>query len=340
MSAQASCSSANVSMTISNEKVGRQYWQIQELFGPEPNAMPPGPVKVRSVVYSNGNTTATVTFEPPQDQGSSPIVLYWVTASPIDPGSGAQTVVTKTTATTTEVTGLVNGAQYTFTVQGENAYGIGPVDPIPSPSPLPSPSPSPSPSPVPSPPSPSIAPSPSSPSPAPTSPPSAPTNVQVTLPVAGVAVVSWSPTAQPSGVSVFSYAINCVSNSFSPQSYTAGIFDTSATLSGMPQGVTFTCTVTAVTNVGNSSPSTPSSPFFIPQPPLPVPVPVPLPTPIPSPPPPAFSPAAARNWQSVACSSNGMDLQTFLPTSNKFFCFKSLFDGLTKKLLTKFQPFP
>lgn len=67
----------------------------------------------QSVLAYAGNTTATVTWNPPL--AGNPF-SYAVTASP----GGATTTVSGTTAT---LTGLTNGTAYTITVVANNAYG-------------------------------------------------------------------------------------------------------------------------------------------------------------------------------------------------------------------------
>ncbi len=63
-----------------------------------------------------GDGTATVTFQPPPQDGGSPIVRYTVTASPTGQSvTGLRSPLT--------VTGLTNNQSYTFTVTATNAVG-------------------------------------------------------------------------------------------------------------------------------------------------------------------------------------------------------------------------
>src|SRR5439155_23320480 len=79
------------------------------------NSPPGAPFNVVAVA---GNGTATVSWGA-ATPGSSAITDYVIT---IQPG-GFQYA---TTATSVVVEGLVNGQSYTFTVQAENAFGVGP----------------------------------------------------------------------------------------------------------------------------------------------------------------------------------------------------------------------
>jgi hypothetical protein len=80
---------------------------------------PSAPSNVTAVA---GNTAATVSWSAPGD-GGSPITSYTVTPYA---GTVAQTPVTVSGATSTQVTGLTNGTAYTFTVTATNAVGTSP----------------------------------------------------------------------------------------------------------------------------------------------------------------------------------------------------------------------
>jgi hypothetical protein len=68
---------------------------------------------------SNQNTTSTVSFSAPADNGGSAITGFRVTASPGGATfSGASSPIS--------ATGLSNGTTYTFTVAAQNAIGFGP----------------------------------------------------------------------------------------------------------------------------------------------------------------------------------------------------------------------
>ncbi len=86
---------------------------------PRPPAFNP-PGAPQQVVASPGNAEATITWTPPVDTGTFPIVGYLVRAQP-----GGHTCATA--ATTCTVTGLTNGTTYTVTVTASSAAGSGPA---------------------------------------------------------------------------------------------------------------------------------------------------------------------------------------------------------------------
>jgi hypothetical protein len=82
---------------------------------------PTAPGAPTAVTAAAGDTTATVTWVPPADDGGSVITGYTVTSAPEDK------TCTTTGALTCDVTGLTNGTAYTFTVVAANAVGVGPA---------------------------------------------------------------------------------------------------------------------------------------------------------------------------------------------------------------------
>jgi len=76
-----------------------------------------------NVIATAGNTQATVTWTAPASNGGAAITHYVVTAS----GGSGQTCTWSSGALTCTVTGLVNGAQYTFTVVAQNRAGASPT---------------------------------------------------------------------------------------------------------------------------------------------------------------------------------------------------------------------
>ena len=77
--------------------------------------MPDPPTNVTATA---GNGEATVSFNPPKNNGGSPITGYTVTSRPGKiKASGKQSPIT--------VKGLTNGRSYTFTVSASNSVGTG-----------------------------------------------------------------------------------------------------------------------------------------------------------------------------------------------------------------------
>jgi hypothetical protein len=84
---------------------------------------PTAPSAPLSVVATPGDGSATVSWEPPDDDGGAPITGYEVRSNP-DDGTCAPT---PSTATTCTFVSLTNGQAYTFTVTASNALGTGPA---------------------------------------------------------------------------------------------------------------------------------------------------------------------------------------------------------------------
>lgn len=72
-----------------------------------------------SVVASAGNTSATITFVAPENNGGSAITGYIVTSIP----SGGTDTNAGSTSLSHTITGLTNGTSYTFTVKAINSAG-------------------------------------------------------------------------------------------------------------------------------------------------------------------------------------------------------------------------
>jgi hypothetical protein len=75
---------------------------------------------------TRGNASATVPWTAPAVDGGSPITGYTVRAYAGTTATMVKTVTAAATATSATVTGLSNGATYTFTVAASNAVGSGP----------------------------------------------------------------------------------------------------------------------------------------------------------------------------------------------------------------------
>ena len=182
-----------------------------------------------NVTATAGNGTANVSWTAPAD-GNSPITSYTVT-----PATGtttlAPTVITgNPPATNATISGLTNGVPYTFTVTATNAVGTGPAS-----------APSNTVTPV-----------------APTA-PGIPTGVTATASNAA-ATVTW--TAPPNGGSpITGYTVTPYigGNAQAATSVTGSPPATTATVSGLTNGATYTFTVTATNAVGTGPPSSPSN---------------------------------------------------------------------------------
>jgi hypothetical protein len=87
---------------------------------------PTAPAAPGSVTATAGNQSATVSWSAPAN-GGSPITLYTVTPYLAGVAQTATQVSGSPPATTANVTGLTNGAAYTFTVTATNAVGTGPA---------------------------------------------------------------------------------------------------------------------------------------------------------------------------------------------------------------------
>jgi hypothetical protein len=82
----------------------------------DPTPIPPS--APGSVTATGGDASATVTWTAPTSPGSYPVTTYQVTSSP-----GGHTCLTS--ALTCTVTGLTNGATYTFSVKALSGAGWG-----------------------------------------------------------------------------------------------------------------------------------------------------------------------------------------------------------------------
>ena len=184
---------------------------------PSAPTVPGAPTSVTAVA---GNTSATVSWVAPANNGGSPITSYTVTATP----GGATATISG--ATSAVVGGLTNGTAYTFVVTAANSVGTG----------------------APSAPSAPVTPS------APTV-PGAPTSVTA---VAGntSATVSWVAPASTGGSPITSYTVTASPGGATATISGA----TSAVVGGLTNGTAYTFVVTATNSVGTGAPSVASPP--------------------------------------------------------------------------------
>jgi hypothetical protein len=202
---------------------------IAAMTGLGPATTPVAPSAPAGVTATAGNGSATVSWTAPAD-GNSPITRYTIT-----PATGATTltptVITgNPPATGATITGLANGTSYTFTVTATNAIGTGPASAA------------------------SNAVTPTAPTP-----PGAPTGVTATA-GNGSATVSW--TAPGNGNSpITSYTVTPYLSGAAqaPVTVTGAPPATTATVTGLANGQSYTFTVTAANGVGAGPASAPSS---------------------------------------------------------------------------------
>ena len=243
---------------------------------PEP---PPAP---HGVTGTAANASVAVSWSPPASDGGETITRYTVTA-----GTGESCFVTSvapaTPATTCTVSGLTNGASYTFTVTATNSAGTG---------------------------SPSTASAPV----VPRTLPGQPTGVSG-APGDGSVVVSWTPPASDGGATVTGYTVTAgTGESCSVTSVAPATPATTCTVSGLTNGASYTFTVTATNSAGTGATSAPSAPVI----PVPTAQPTELaPAPAPStqspastapplPPAPEVDPCAGQSGVALAaCSAAG-----------------------------------
>jgi len=161
-----------------------------------------------------GNGQATVSFTAPASNGGGAITSYTVTSTPGNfTASGSSSPIT--------ITGLTNGAAYTFTVAATNAAGTGPAsDPSNSVTPV--------------------------------GPPGAPTGATAT---AGdrQATVSFTAPSSDGGSPITSYTVTST-----PGNFTATASSSPITVTGLTAGASYTFTVTAANAAETGPASAPS----------------------------------------------------------------------------------
>jgi hypothetical protein len=208
------------------------------------SAAPEAPSAPTGVTATASQGSATVTWTAPA-AGTSPITGYTVTPYIGSTAQPTTTITGSPPATSTTITGLTNGVSYTFRVSATSAVGTGPAS------------------------EPSNAVTPS----APTA-PAAPTGVSAT-PGNASATVTWSAPAAV-GRPITSYTITpYIGTEARPATTITGSPPaTSATITGLTNGVTYTFTVTATNAVGSgpasaasnaATPTGTTSPAFVQQ---------------------------------------------------------------------------
>ncbi|MDI1463478.1 fibronectin type III domain-containing protein [Catellatospora sp. KI3] len=170
----------------------------------------------RSVTATPGDRSATVSWQPPTDDGGSGITGYTIT--PYAGAAAQPTVAVGPASTSATITGLTGGTAYTFTVTARNASGSG---------------------------------SASAPSAAVTTwdRPGAPRGVTA-VPGDRRLTVGWQPPASDGGAPITGYAITTTAGGVPQSSLTTDAATTTATVTGLINGITYTVTVTAVNSLG------------------------------------------------------------------------------------------
>jgi Domain of unknown function (DUF4082)/Domain of unknown function (DUF1929)/Fibronectin type III domain/Glyoxal oxidase N-terminus len=193
---------------------------VDVLFSPGAPSSPPG--QPTGVSATAGTQAATVSWTAPSSGG----VVYNYTITPYI-GSTAQQVTTVSgTNTSTTVTGLFPNQAYTFVVTASNPAGNGPA----------------------SAPSNSVTPT------APMA-PTIPQNVTA-APASSEAQVSWTAPSSDGGSSITGYTITPYIGSSAQTATHVNGSATSAVVTGLSDGTTYTFTVTATNNVGTSPTAT------------------------------------------------------------------------------------
>ena len=189
------------------------YLGGQNIIPVQPITVPDAPTSVSALA---GNTRATVSFTAPANDGGSPITGYTVTSSPGGfTATGASSPLI--------VTGLANGALYTFTVVATNIVGNS----------------------APSSTSSAVTPGPTV--------PDAPTSVSA-LAGNAQAAVSFTAPVNNGGSAITGYTVTS-----SPGGFTATGASSPLTVTGLTNGTLYTFRVVATNSIGNSTPSSASS---------------------------------------------------------------------------------
>ena len=190
---------------------------------------PAAPGAPTGVTASAGDRTASVAWTAPADGGST-ISSYTVTPYVAGVAQTPTTVTGSPPSPSATVAGLTNGTTYTFTVTATNAVGTGPAS----------------------------APS-NAVTPAGATAPAAPTGASA-LPGSGSATVSWTaPANGGSPITLYTVTPFVGAAAQAPTIVSGSPPATTALVSGLTNGTTYTFTVTATNTVGTSPPSTPSN---------------------------------------------------------------------------------
>jgi Domain of unknown function (DUF4082)/Fibronectin type III domain/Bacterial Ig domain len=187
----------------------------------------PLPDQVTNVSATEGPQSATVTWSAPASGG--PVTTYTVTPYIGSEAQPATTVTGSPPATSATVKGLKGGTTYTFTVQASNANGAGPVSAQSN----------------------AVTPTGSST-------PSAPSGATASA-ATSQAFLTWSPPASEGGTPITGYTVTPYIGSSAQTPLHVNGSETSAIITGLANGTSYTFTVAASNAVGEGSPSAPSN---------------------------------------------------------------------------------
>jgi hypothetical protein len=178
----------------------------------------PVPGAPGSVVVTAGDASLLVAFAAPTSSGGSAISSYQVDCTP---ATGPVQTVTGASSPIA-VTALTNGTSYSCTVRASNSVGQGPVSSVRTATPR--------------------------------TVPDAPTAGPVTV-ASGAVTLTWSSPAFNGGSAITGYTIICAAGTAS-KTVSAAAAATNATVTGLVNGTTYTCTI-AAKNIAGTGPTTP-----------------------------------------------------------------------------------
>ena len=176
---------------------------------------------------NGGPAQATLNWSAPSSDGGAAITSYRIT--PYVGATALTPVNTGSTTTGATVTGLTNGTAYTFTVAATNSIGTGPESAH----------------------SPSVTPSA-------INPPGAPTALTAAAKSAG-AQLSWTAPASNGGGAITGYRITPYIGATAQTPVNTGNTTTTASVSGLTNGTTYTFTVAAINGAGPGAESAASA---------------------------------------------------------------------------------
>ena len=178
------------------------------------------PGQATNVTATAGKGSATINWTAPSSGG--PVTSYTITPFI---GSTAQTPTTingTPPATNTTISGLTPGTSYTFTVQASNPNGTGAVSAQSN-----------------------------AVTPQPKSAPTAPTNIGASA-ASGSAVVNWTDPSDDGGSPITGYKVTPYIGTTAQTPVSVGADQTTASVTGLTNGTTYTFTVTATNAIGST----------------------------------------------------------------------------------------